>query len=138
MAIDLTEESNLEDEILNQQETAPENGDDLKFSEPEISGEQPFVPVPFDPPSVEETFRRSGLAWSTGIVFFGSIVFMMGLGWLADWVFGSSPWGLVGGIIIGSIIGFVQFFRISSQIFRPNEPREETHPLFSNRDDDDR
>jgi F0F1-type ATP synthase assembly protein I len=65
-----------------------------------------------------ETLRQSGLAWSAGIAFFGAVVFMLILGWGADVLLGSSPWGIVGGIIIGSVIGFIQFFRITSQIFK--------------------
>src|SRR6478672_2424309 len=82
--------------------------------------ESPFVTLPFAPPSTDESVRRSGLAWSAGIVFFGSTAFMLGLGWLADLILGSKPWGLVGGIVLGAIIGFVQFFRITSQIYKPD------------------
>ena len=78
----------------------------------------PFILSQAEPESYGETARRSGLAWSAGIVFFGAVGFMLILGWGFDLLFGSSPWGLVGGIIFGSIIGFVQFFRISSQIFK--------------------
>src|SRR4030095_12325179 len=67
------------------------------------SFETPPLEVP--PSSSEETARRSGLAFSAGIVFFSSVVFMLFLGWIADWLIGSSPWGLVGGIILGSVIG---------------------------------
>lgn len=69
--------------------------------------------------SVAETMRKTGLAWSAAIVFFGSVVFMMILGWFADLLMDSSPWGVVVGIILGSIIGFIQFFRITSQIINP-------------------
>ena len=71
----------------------------------------------YTPDTTEETARKSGLAFSAGIAFFGSIVFMLLLGWFADLLLGSSPWGIVAGIVLGSIIGFVQFFRITSQIF---------------------
>ncbi len=57
--------------------------------------------------SAGENARRSGLAFSAGVAFFGSVVFMMLLGWFADLLFGSSPWGMVGGIVLGSLIGFV-------------------------------
>ena len=65
-----------------------------------------------------ESVRNSGLAWSTGIVLFGSIVLMMLIGWGADLLFGTAPWGMVGGLVIGAVIGFVQLFRVSSEIFR--------------------
>lgn len=96
--------------------------------------EPPFVPVVYTPESAEETIRQTGLAWSAGIVFFGSVAFMLFLGWLADLVLGSSPWGIVAGVVLGSIIGFIQFFRISSQIFAPK--KSEHRPLLS-RDDDE-
>lgn len=70
------------------------------------------------PPSTAETIRQSGLAYSAAIVLFGSVIFTMLLGWFADLLLGSSPWGIVGGIILGGIIGFIQFFRITSQIFK--------------------
>ena len=72
----------------------------------------------YKPESPGETIRQSGLAYSAAIVLFVSVVFMLVIGWLADLLLGSSPWGIVGGIIIGAIIGFVQFFRITSQIFK--------------------
>ena len=94
--------------------------------------EEPFIvqDSDFAPDSPDETLRKSGLAWSAGIVFFGSIVFMMFLGWGADLLLGSTPWGLVGGIVLGSIIGFVQFFRISSQIFGDSDGRSRPRSLF--------
>lgn len=72
----------------------------------------------YKPPSTAETIRNSGLAWSAGVVLFGSVIFMMILGWFADLLLGSSPYGLVGGIVLGGLIGIVQLFRISSQIYR--------------------
>lgn len=95
--------------------TAPEPApvEDEKLPEPEI-----FTKLPYQPQTVDETIRTTGLAWNAGIIFFGSVVFMMFLGWGADLLLGSSPWGLVAGIVLGSIIGFVQFVRISSRIFR--------------------
>jgi F0F1-type ATP synthase assembly protein I len=98
--------------------------------------EEPVTTVPFEAEPQAETARRSGLAYSAGIVFFGSVAFMLFLGWGADLLFGSSPWGLVAGVVIGSIIGFTQFFRITSRIFakssggpavRPLMSRQETH-----------
>ena len=93
---------------------------DTGFDEESGSKEEnePFVISQAPPESYGDTVRRSGLAWSAGIAFFASVVFMLAIGWIADLLFGSSPWGIVFGIILGSLIGFVQFFRITSQIFR--------------------
>lgn len=70
------------------------------------------------PQSTAETFRQTGLAWSAGVAFGGAVIFMLVLGWGADVLLGTSPWGIVFGIVLGSAIGFIQFFRITSQIFK--------------------
>lgn len=98
--------------------------------------EPPFVPVAYIPETKDETVRQSGLAWSAGIIFFSSVAFMLFLGWIADLLLGSSPWGIVGGVILGSIIGFIQFFRITSQIFNSKKAESAMRPLMP-RDDDE-
>jgi F0F1-type ATP synthase assembly protein I len=91
----------------------------LNLFDPDAEAEkEDFVISHAEPQSSSETVRQSGLAWSAGIAFFGAVVFMLILGWGADVLLGTSPWGIVGGIVLGSIIGFVQFFRLSSQIFK--------------------
>ena len=82
------------------------------------SSAEDFVIRNSQPESTAETFRRTGLAWSAGVAFGGAVIFMLVLGWGADVLLGTSPWGIVGGIILGSAIGFIQFFRITSQIFK--------------------
>jgi len=91
----------------------------------------------YEPESADETARRGGMAWSAGIVFFSSVAFMLLFGWVVDYLLQVSPWGIVGGIILGSIIGFIQFFRISSQIFNPAKNEAAMRPLMT-RDDDER
>lgn len=79
--------------------------------------------TPFSAAALEtstETARNGGLAWSAAIALFGSVAFLLVLGWFADLVFGSAPWGKVAGIILGAVIGFVQFFRITAQINNPH------------------
>ena len=71
-----------------------------------------------EPKSTAETARKSGLAYAAAITLFGSVVFMLILGWFADLLLGTQPWGIVGGIVLGAAIGFFQFFRITSQIFK--------------------
>ncbi|HLM59264.1 MAG TPA: AtpZ/AtpI family protein [Pyrinomonadaceae bacterium] len=84
---------------------------------PAYDKEMLFQPLA-EPESFAETARKSGLAYAAAITLFASIVFMLVIGWFADLLFGSSPWGIVGGIIFGSLIGFVQFFRMTAQILR--------------------
>jgi F0F1-type ATP synthase assembly protein I len=98
------------------------------------NAQQPGVWSEYKPESADETARQGGLAWSAGIVFFSSVGFMLFLGWIADWLFGSSPWGVVAGIVLGSILGFVQFFRISSRIFGSKKGDLAERPLMP-RDD---
>ena len=121
-----TESKATTDEI----EQPPEIWTEETVAEPETV----FV-VPFTPDTEEETIRRSGIAWSLGIAFFVSVVFMLLLGWIADWLFGTKPWGLVAGIVFGSVIGFVQFFRASSQMYKKEPGHPEIRPLFDDRDD---
>lgn len=85
---------------------------------------------PVDPLNNAESIRMSGMAYSAAIALTSSIVFMLLLGWFADLMFGSSPWGIVVGILFGSVIGFIQFFRISSGIFRSPKHTEHTN-IFS-------
>jgi F0F1-type ATP synthase assembly protein I len=92
-----------------------ENQDRDFFDETE---EEEIFQPPAEAETPAETARKSGLALSAGIVFFGSVVALMVVGYLADRFFNSSPTGLVVGIILGSIVGFVQFFRLTSQILK--------------------
>ena len=88
------------------------------LDEPGGTSDEPVLFSAGGPESAAETVRRSGLAWSMGVVFVVSVVFLLVLGWGADLLFGSSPWGMVAGIVIGSLIGFYQLFRLSSQILK--------------------
>ena len=99
---------------------------EYRYEQPVQSGV--WSEYPADAP--EETARKGGLAMSAGIVFFSSVAFMLFLGWIFDYLFASSPWGLIGGIVLGSIVGFVQFFRISSRIFGPKKADIAERPLM--------
>lgn len=88
------------------------------FDSVDETDKEDFVISEAEPESMAESMRRSGLASSAGIALFAAVVFMMVLGWGADVLLGTSPWGIVGGIVLGSAIGFIQFFRLTSQIFK--------------------
>lgn len=104
-------------------ENAAETMPEINFSGAETTPENAVETAPattdnFQPESSVETIRKSGLAYSAAIVLFVSIVFMLLLGWFVDLLAGTKPWGIVGGIVLGSIIGFFNFFRITSQILK--------------------
>ena len=69
-----------------------------------------------EPESKGETARKSGLAYAAAFTLFSSVAILLGAGYLVDLWLGSSPWGIVGGIVLGAIVGFYQFVRITSQI----------------------
>ncbi len=81
----------------------------------------PMLQSQYQSESSDETIRKSGLAYSAAIILFGSIVFTLILGWFADLLFGTAPWGKVGGIVLGAVIGFIQFFRTTSQILKDED-----------------
>ena len=64
----------------------------------------------------DETTRKSGLAYAAAINLFASVVSFAGLGWLLDRWLATSPWLLVAGVVLGAIVGFYQFIRLTSKL----------------------
>jgi len=71
-----------------------------------------------EPESQGETVRKSGLAYAAAFTLFSTVAVLLGAGYLLDRWLGSSPWGIIGGIVLGSIVGFYQFVRITSKIYK--------------------
>jgi len=65
----------------------------------------------------EETNRKTGIAYAAAFSLFASVAAFCGLGWLLDRWRGTAPWFLVGGVVVGAIIGFLQFIRLSSKTY---------------------
>lgn len=94
------------------------NEDDFDQREPQFETEQtdgPDLSEP-GPESQAEANRKSGLAYGAVTLLIGAILIFLAVGWGIDKFFQTAPWGIVVGIIFGSIVGFYQFIRISSQI----------------------
>jgi ATP synthase protein I len=64
----------------------------------------------------QETNRKSGLAYAAAINLFASVITLTGLGWLLDRWLETAPLFLVGGIVLGAVVGFYQFIRITSKL----------------------
>lgn len=97
----------MEDEKLTEEEKA-----DKEFERDKKEG---FYQADETPESQAEATRKSGLAYGAVITLVGSILVFLGIGWALDKYFQTSPILLVIGVILGAIIGFYQFYRLSSQ-----------------------
>jgi F0F1-type ATP synthase assembly protein I len=60
--------------------------------------------------------QKSGLAYAAAFTLFMSVATLTGAGWLVDRWAGTTPWFLVAGIILGAIVGFYQFVRLTSRL----------------------
>jgi len=64
----------------------------------------------------QEANRKSGTAYAAALVLFASVASFCGLGWLADRWFGTAPWLLAAGLVLGAAVGFYQFIRMTSRL----------------------
>ena len=61
--------------------------------------------------------RKTGFAYAAGLTLFALVAAFTGLGYLLDRWFGTDPWCLIGGIVLGSAAGLFQFVRLSSKTY---------------------
>jgi F0F1-type ATP synthase assembly protein I len=64
----------------------------------------------------QEANRKSGMAHAAALTLFASVASFCGLGWLADRYFGTAPWLLAAGLVLGSVAGFYHFIRLTSKL----------------------
>ena len=67
-------------------------------------------------PDPEEN-RKSGFAYAAALTLVAAVVSFCGLGWLLDKWFGTEPWLLVAGIVVGSAAGLYEFVRLSAKTY---------------------
>jgi len=65
---------------------------------------------------LQENIRRSGPAAAASYTLIGAIVLLGGIGYAADYWLGTSPWLLLGGLLIGLIVGF---YELAKTVWRP-------------------
>jgi F0F1-type ATP synthase assembly protein I len=61
---------------------------------------------------MQENLRRSGPAAVAGYTLIGSILLLGGIGYALDAWRGTSPWFLIGGLLLGLIVGFFELAKI--------------------------
>lgn len=64
----------------------------------------------------ENENRRSGMAYAAALSLFFTVATLLGLGWLLDRWLNTSPWLMVAGIVLGSILGIYEFIRLTSKL----------------------
>jgi len=60
---------------------------------------------------------------SLGTQLAASVLLLGGAGWFADEYFGTTPWMLVGGLSLGSVVGLIQFLRSVSKLSERDKDR---------------
>ena len=64
----------------------------------------------------EDTNRKSAIVYGAITSLVVSIIGLLLVGWALDRWLKTGPWLLVGGIVLGTIVGFIQFIRGMSRI----------------------
>jgi ATP synthase protein I len=71
------------------------------------------------PPSSDPFYAGLGQAVRIGTELLAALMVGGGLGWLADtYLFGSEPWGMVAGLVLGAIAGMLNAYR-AAQKWKP-------------------
>ena len=60
---------------------------------------------------LQESVRRSGPAAAASYTLIGALILLGGIGYAIDEWRGTSPWFLVGGLLLGLIVGFYELAR---------------------------
>lgn len=69
-----------------------------------------------DPEERYRTARTVGLGVMVPGMLFGSVLVGCGLGYLADKWLGTSPWGILVGLVVGSVAGVREMLKLLKKI----------------------
>jgi F0F1-type ATP synthase assembly protein I len=61
---------------------------------------------------MQESLRKSGAAAAAGYTLLAAILIFGGIGYALDAWRGTSPWFLVGGLLLGIVVGFFELAKI--------------------------
>lgn len=63
--------------------------------------------------ALQENVSRSGRAAGASYTLIGAIVLLGGLGYGLDQWQGTSPWGTLGGLLLGIVVGFYELIKVT-------------------------
>lgn len=82
-------------------------------------------------------WRMMGIGWE----FLSQVVAGLILGWVVDWAFSTTPWGILGGLAAGLLVGMWTFIRsalkLNASLPAVRKPREGWKTIPESKDDDD-
>jgi ATP synthase protein I len=61
---------------------------------------------------LQASFRSAGSVAAASYSLIGAIILLGGLGYFADGWFGTSPWLLITGLLLGIVVGFYELARV--------------------------
>ena len=65
---------------------------------------------------MQDSIRRSGPAAAASYTLIGAIILLGGIGYAVDEWRGTSPWFLLGGLLLGLIVGFYELAKIRTAV----------------------
>lgn len=63
--------------------------------------------------ALQENVSRSGPAAGAAYTLVGAILLLGGLGYVVDGWQGTAPWGLLGGLLLGMVVGFYELIKVA-------------------------
>jgi F0F1-type ATP synthase assembly protein I len=69
---------------------------------------EPSRNLPRSLKTLQETVRSAGPAAMASYTLIGAIILLGGLGYAVDAWRGTSPWGLLAGLLLGIVVGFYE------------------------------
>jgi len=62
--------------------------------------------------ALQENAERAGPAAGASYTLIGAIILLGGIGYCIDWWRGTSPWGLLAGLMLGIIVGMWELAKV--------------------------
>lgn len=78
------------------------------------------------PPQEDKSLNTMGKFFNVGVELVSGVFVGVGCGLLIDWLFGTSPWGLISLFILGSAAGMLNVYR-SLTVKEKTDTKKDNH-----------